>query len=132
MSLLLDTHVLLWWYMDHPNLTDQHSLLLNEAESNTNPVAISAISLWEIAKLVEYGKIHLSINIDKWFTEIDQNQLIEIKELSFDVAIESTRLGPDFHKDPADQLIVATARVYGLHLLTVDRKIVSSGLVMLK
>ena len=97
----------------------------------TEVVGVSAISCWEIAKLVEYGRLELSTSLDEWFDQASGATLAcNLLALTPEIAIESTRLPGEFHRDPADQIIVATARVYGCSLVTSDEKIVNYPHVM--
>ncbi len=128
--LLLDTHVLLWWYLDDPQLPSDMIALLTKAEQQSM-LAISIITLWEIAKLVEVKKFHLEFALDEWFDELETDPKVWIIPLDAHIILESTRLGPAFHRDPADQLIAATARCRHLRLLTADERIRQSGVVAL-
>jgi PIN domain nuclease of toxin-antitoxin system len=83
---------------------------------------ISAISCWELAKLVERRRIGFSMPTLSWITRSLNEMDISIADLSPEIAVESTQL-KGFHKDPADQIIVATCRVLGIPLLTSDRRI---------
>jgi PIN domain nuclease of toxin-antitoxin system len=123
--------VLVWWYADAPDLPSRYAQLLDDAEDRGEPVAVSAITLWEIAKRAERKPHDLPLGapVDEFLLAVERNPRIEIVPLSAAVCLESTRLGPTFHRDPADQLIVATARIAGLRLLTVDREIWRSGVV---
>ena len=98
--------------------------------SETEGIGISAISLWEIAKLVEVGRLELPCSLTEWFEQALSYPGILILELSPEIAIESTRLPGDFHRDPADQIIVATARKHNCQLITSDRKILNYGHVI--
>jgi PIN domain nuclease of toxin-antitoxin system len=126
---LLDTLVMIWWLTDDRKLSREHAKLLERSERSGTAVGLSAISLWEIAKLVERGRIELTQSVDESFEQLETSAFISILPLTGRVAIESTRLGARFHADPIDQLIVATARCQGLTLLTVDERIVESGVV---
>ena len=86
-------------------------------------MAISAISCWEVAKLVEYQRLKLACSIEEWVETAIRLPDIELIELTPQIAITSTKLRGRFHRDPADQIIVATALVYDLPLLTADEKI---------
>jgi PIN domain nuclease of toxin-antitoxin system len=126
---LLDTHVMIWWLTDDRKRSREHAKLLERSERSGTAVGLSAISLWEIAKLVERGRIELTQSVDESFEQLETSAFVSILPLTGRVAIESTRLGARFHADPIDQLIVATARCQGLTLLTVDQRIVESGVV---
>lgn len=129
MKHLLDTHVLIWWLTDDRKLPRAHARLLERCERSATPVGLSAMSLWEIAKLAERGRIELTQSVDESVEQLEASPFINIVPLTGRVAIESTRLGARFHSDPVDQIIVATARCHGLTLLTADERIIESGVV---
>lgn len=129
MKHLLDTHVLLWWLTDHKKLPREHARVLERSERSGVAVGLSAITLWEIAKLVERGRIELGQSLDEGLAEVESSAMFTVLPLTARVAVESTRLGTRFPRDPVDQLIVATARCLGLTLLTADEHIIASGVV---
>jgi PIN domain nuclease of toxin-antitoxin system len=88
-------------------------------------IGVSAISLWKIAKLVENGKLELPISLEKWFAQALSYPGVQVIELTPEIATESTQLPGEFHKDAADQIIVATARVMKCKLVTSDEKILN-------
>ena len=88
-------------------------------------IGISAISLWEISKLVANKRLELPIPLEKWFKQALSYPGVQIIELTPEIATESTRLPGEFHKDPADQIIVATARVMKCKLVTSDERILN-------
>jgi len=120
--ILLDTHIWVWWVDDNQQLTDSHRQLIRANERSG--LGVSAISCWEIAKLVEYGRLQLACPIEEWMVQAVAHPGVELIALTPQIAVESTKLPGDFHRDPADQIIVATARVYAIPLLTIDRRIV--------
>ena len=122
-TILLDTHILVWWRLDSKLLSRSQARKLQDLENRQEPAAISAITLWEIAMLSACGRIEIAEPAEVWLGEIEGHPLIEVLSLTARIAAESVRLGPDFHNDPADQLIVATARLHGLPLMTADRRI---------
>lgn len=128
--IVLDTHIWLWWVDGSTRLTAKQTKLLQEHE--LQGLGISVISCWEIAKLVEYQRLVLSCPITEWIDQALDYPGICLLDLTPQIAIESTQLPPEFHRDPADQLIVATARVHGCPLLTADTKILNyAGVTML-
>lgn len=129
MKYLLDTHVVIWWLMDDRKLSKEHARLLDRSERSGTTVGLSAISLWEIAKLVERRRLELTQSVDDSLEQLETSAFITILPLTGRVAIESTQLGARFHSDPIDQVIAATARCHGLTLLTVDERIIESGSV---
>ncbi len=86
-------------------------------------LGVSAISCWEVAKLVEYGRLELACAVEEWMEQATACPGMQLLELTRQIAIESAKLPGSFHRDPADQIIVATARVYDIPLLTADRRI---------
>ena len=94
-------------------------------------LGVSAISCWEVAKLVEINKLTLYCRIDEWIETALVYPGIRLLELTPEIAIESTRLPGEFHRDPADQIIVATARIHECSLLTIDEKILNYSHVRL-
>lgn len=123
LRLLLDTHVLLWWLAGTGRLSPAQARALERAETAIEPVAIASITLWEIAKLAERGRLRFDQTVDVVLEEIEQHPALAVLPLDARVALESTRLGDRVPTDPADQLIVATARAYGLRLVTADERI---------
>jgi len=121
--IVLDTHIWLWWVHGDAKLNENHLKWLSEHE--TDGLGISAISSWEVAKLVEYNRLTLPCPIREWFEQALAYPGIRLLELTWQIALESTQLPGSFHKDPADQMIVATARIYDCPLLTVDEKILN-------
>ena len=122
-TVLLDTHILIWWRLDSKLLTRNQVRRLQYLEDRQQPVAVSAITLWEIAMLSARGRIAIAEPLEIWLAEIEGNPLIEVLPLTARVAAESVNLGRGFHNDPADQMIVATARLHGLPLMTADERI---------
>ena len=119
--ILLDTHVWVWWTVDVDQLTENQIRTISESEGNE--IGVSAISCWEIAKLVERGRLRLSMESARWFEASVQYPGITLLGLTPEIAIESTNLPGEFHRDPADQIIVATARIYDCPLVSSAVKI---------
>ncbi len=122
-SVLLDTHILVWWRALPERLSKPQASLLLEMEQRSEPAAISAITLREIAWMVACGRLETTVSLESWMDEIGANPLLTIMPITPNVAAESVRLGEDFPRDPADQIIVATARCHGLRLMTADDQI---------
>jgi PIN domain nuclease of toxin-antitoxin system len=118
-DLLLDTHIWIWLSLEK---NDKISTKSNKAISSSDYRWISAISCWELAKLVEKKRIGFSIPLIAWIRRSLNEFNIRVADLSPEIAVESTVLR-DFHKDPADQIIVATARILSMRLVTADRQI---------
>lgn len=121
--ILLDTHIWVWWVDGNKNLSQEQTLEIQNNEAGM--IGVSAISCWEVAKLVEHRRIELAVSIDEWIQQALNYPGVRLLELTPEIAIESTRLPEAFHRDPADQIIVATARIYDCPLITVDERIVN-------
>jgi PIN domain nuclease of toxin-antitoxin system len=122
MTYLMDTHVWIWWHTAPEKLSSKVSDVIAGLGTN-DQLLLSAISIWEVAKLVEKNKIRLSVGMDQWVAQALDMHQFQFLPLSPEIAIESTRLPPPFHQDPADQIIVASARLFDATLLTVDQLI---------
>ena len=119
--LLLDTHVW-WWSLTEPEYLSNTAVgMIRRAKPDQR--AIASISIWELAMMAAKKRIELKVSISKWLSWAIDNTAIRVVELSPEVAVDACRLPGDFHKDPADRIIVATARIHNFSLLTKDRKI---------
>jgi PIN domain nuclease of toxin-antitoxin system len=121
--IVLDTHIWVWWVHEDERLTQAQREAITANETDT--VGVSAISCWEIAKLVEYGRLELPSPLEEWFEQALHYPGVQLLALTPEIAVESTRLPGECHRDPADQIIVATARVYGCSLVTSDDKLLN-------
>jgi PIN domain nuclease of toxin-antitoxin system len=124
---LLDTHVVIRWLSDPKKLSREQSRVLDEAIRHGQRVGVSAISFLEIALLAE-GRQRIVTGLNDLFDQLETNPAFRIIPLTADIAQEVAALGGAL-RDPADRVIVATARVHRLRLLTSDRRIVESELV---
>jgi PIN domain nuclease of toxin-antitoxin system len=122
-GLLLDTHVWIWLLEGASELTPYHQNLINKAAKD-NMIGVAAISLWEISMLVAKDRIHLEKPVLAWIKDALALPGIELLSLTPEIAVESCQLPDGFHGDPADRLLVATARMHQLTLVTYDQKIV--------
>jgi PIN domain nuclease of toxin-antitoxin system len=120
--ILLDTHIFIWWIDNSPRLSQRHRQIIQEQQDDG--LGISIYSCWEIAKLVEYGKLDLKFSIEDWLEIALSHPNLQSIDLTIPIIIKSTQLS-GFHKDPADQIIVATSLILGVPLLTADEKIIA-------
>jgi PIN domain nuclease of toxin-antitoxin system len=123
---LLDTHVAVRWLIDAKKLSREQIRALEGAVRRTEPVALSTMSLLEIAMLTSEGKLRLPL--EDFFGELQANPLFRVIPLTYEIATEVASLGSSL-RDPADRAIVATARVHRLRLVTSDQRIIESKLV---
>jgi len=121
--IVLDTHIWVWWVHGDAHLSRTQMEIIEANE--TEMIGVSAISVWEIAKLVEYDRLQLPCPLHEWFDEALAYAGIRLIELSPEIAIESCGLPGEFHRDPADQIIVATARIFRCPLVTRDSRILT-------
>jgi PIN domain nuclease of toxin-antitoxin system len=119
--IVLDTHVWVWWAQGDAKLPRAAAERIEQEEASG--IGISAISCWEVAKLVEYDRLALPLPVEEWLITALSYPGMELVPISPRIAVESTQLPGEFHNDPADQLIVATARVLNCVLMTADSKI---------
>jgi PIN domain nuclease of toxin-antitoxin system len=121
--LVLDTHVWIWLMEGvSGELSAATVRLIDEAAANS-ALAVSAISVWEVAMLDQRGRVTLSRSIDEWVRMALTAPGIRLVDLSPEIALESARLPGEPHGDPADRILVATARVLGGTLITRDKQI---------
>lgn len=122
--ILLDTHVWLWFAEGNHKFSKSIIQLIDEAVKKQS-IFVSDISLWEISMLASKGKIILSLPTRDWQEISIKTLAIEVLPITPQIAVESALLPGQFHKDPADRLIVATARCEKLNLLTADNEILN-------
>lgn len=122
MRCLLDTHVWIWWNMNPQKLSGRVRTLIS-SPVRYDELLLSAISLWEFAKLLEKRRLAISCDPEEWLREALQMPKLRLVPLSPSVAYRSTILPKPFHDDPADQIIVATAREENAAILTADERI---------
>ena len=119
--ILIDTHIWIWWANGSSELRDDHRRTIHAARHEG--IGVSAISCWEVAKLVEKCRIVLAIPVSDWVDQALRLPGVEPIPLTPEIAVASTLLPGEFHNDPADRFIVATSRAWDIPLLTQDEKI---------
>jgi PIN domain nuclease of toxin-antitoxin system len=125
---LLDTHILLRWLAEPKRLSRDQARILNEIAHRSETVSISSITLVEMAMLFTDGALKTKLSMDELFDELEANPIFQILPISIEIAKEVSYLR-SILRDPADRVIVATARVHGLRLLTSDQRIIESKIV---
>src|SRR5580704_8499947 len=125
--LLLDTHFWIWLQNGEPGVFTGPIRRAIEAAAAGGRLCLSVISVWEVAMLESKGRIELTLPCGLWVKQALAIPGLAVVPLTPEIAIESCNLPPPFHGDPADRLIVATARNMGARLLTRDRKIIEYG-----
>lgn len=115
--IVLDTHALLWWALDPAQLSTVAADMVQEMERSGG--FASAISIWELGVKVQRGKLELGIDVAELAHRIERGAVVELLAVDTATWLESLALEWQ-HRDPADRVIVATARRRGLPLLTKD------------
>jgi len=121
-SLLLDTHIWIWLNLGSKELSASTVKAIEDA-GKSEGILISPISIWELGTLVRKGRISLSSPLKLWVREALERPRIRVAELSPEVLIEGNELPGNFHGDPADRMLVASARVYRATIMTRDKSI---------
>ena len=126
-ALLLDTHYFVWLQLGiTSHLKAPVRRAIDEAAAAGN-LLISAITVWEVAMLLSKGRLELYSPVEDWIRTALATPGLSVAPVTPEIAIESCNLPPPFHGDPADRIIVATARKIGARLLTRDRKLIEYG-----
>jgi len=120
--ILLDTHVLIWWLNGSAKLSNKALREIKNSKKKEK-IFVSSISIWEIAMLVKKKRLKLTLNVESWIREVERLTYVNFLPVDNNIAFESVYL-PEFkHKDPADRIIVATARGLRAKLITSDIRI---------
>jgi len=119
--ILVDTHVVAWLAFDQGQLSKKARAAINDARKNGEGLAISDITLFELAALVSRGRIRLDISLESFLQEVETRFVV--LPITGRACVRALGLPAAYPKDPADRIIGATALVEGLSLLTADREI---------
>lgn len=125
-SLLLDTHYWIWLQAGDQSLPGAVARMIQEAAA-AGSLLVSILSVWEVGMLESKGRIRLSSTCAEWVEEALATPGLSLAPLTPEIALDSTRLPGDFHGDPVDRILVATARRLGARLMTKDRKLIEYG-----
>lgn len=120
--ILLDTHVWLWWISNPENLSARAAQAIERAIADRE-ILISAISTWEVAMLVQKGRLRLTIDHGDWIRRTEALPFVRFIPVDNTIALRAVALPGEFHADPADRLIVATALTLGAKIVSKDEKI---------
>ena len=119
--ILVDTHVVVWLAFDQDRISQKARVAIDDARKNAAGLAISEITLLELATLTTKGRIHLDISLESFLQEVESRFVV--LPMSGKVCARAVDLPETYPRDPADRIIGATALVSGLLLLTADRQI---------
>jgi PIN domain nuclease of toxin-antitoxin system len=121
---LLDTHYWVWQQFDIREKTSPRTLRAIEAAALSGNLLLSIISVWEVGLLESKGRLELFKPCEQWVQEALATPGLTLVPLTPEIAIHSTRLPGELHRDPADRILVATARVMGARLATCDEQLI--------
>jgi PIN domain nuclease of toxin-antitoxin system len=120
--ILLDTHVAVWWLAESPGLSNAAKRAIRK-HSAPGQIAISAISVLEIVTAVRRGRLQFTVPVEQWLMDMRCIPEVRLEPVSAEIAALAGSLPEPMHGDPADRLIVATASVLGMPLVTADEKL---------
>jgi PIN domain nuclease of toxin-antitoxin system len=126
MRTLLDTHILVWLLEDSVRIGESVHAQIQQA-ADEDSLFVSAITPWEIAMLVAKGRLRLGQDVAEWLKAALSLPGIRLEPLSPVIAVASTRLPWEVHPDPADRILLATARQLDATLVTADERILEYG-----
>jgi len=124
--LVLDTHVLVWLMAGDARLAGPVRQAVEKA-SYADGVYVSAISLWEVAMLVAKDRLRLRRDVGEWIDMVVAHPAVTVAPVAPEIAVASTRLPGELNRDPADRIIVATARTLDAALVTADSDLLAYG-----
>jgi PIN domain nuclease of toxin-antitoxin system len=125
--LLLDTHCWIWSWFGHEHEFSVSGLSTLRQAAADGILVVSVISVWEIALLESKGRLHLTMDCLEWVNQALEMPGPSLVGLTPEIAVESTRLPGALHADPADRILVATARNIGARLMTRDQQLLAYG-----
>lgn len=130
MTILLDTHVWLWWLLGSDQLPKKERVELDRLAAR-GALCVAAVSLWETHMLHAKGRLTLNRPFDTWIRDAAAANVVQVLPLDVEVVIALDGLPATFHGDPADRLIVATSRAHRIPLATHDGAIRKSRVATL-
>ena len=131
MPILLDTHVWMWSVTEDKRLSRIARAAIARAQAEGD-LWLSLISVWEIARKVEKKQLVLDRPLEQWLDLAMTMPGLQMWDLTPAIMVESCQLPQPFHGDPADRMIVASARHHGATLISKDRRIRKYGHVLTK
>jgi PIN domain nuclease of toxin-antitoxin system len=124
--LLLDTHAWIWLMEGAPGIPAAPRALVEQA-AIAGRLWVSAISVWEVAMLASKGRVVFSTDVHAWVRQALAAPGLHLAPLSPEIAVASASLPGEFHGDPADRILIATARSLSAKFVTADRAILAYG-----
>jgi PIN domain nuclease of toxin-antitoxin system len=125
--ILLDTHVVIWLAHDQHRISSRaHEAITNKREDGQG-LAVSSMTLLEIARLASQKRIQLTSNLEAFLSEVERR--FAVLPITGRICVQAFEFPANYPKDPADRIIGATAVIEGLHLVTADQSIQQSKAV---
>ena len=121
--MVLDTHALIWWVSDPTRVPAKARRLLDAAVKAGEKLTVSSISIWEVAMLVDRGRLTLTLALDVWIEQVESLPFLAFQPVDNRIASRAVRLDGFPHRDPADRMIAATALELGATLITADARL---------
>ncbi|OGD91256.1 hypothetical protein A3D07_01810 [Candidatus Curtissbacteria bacterium RIFCSPHIGHO2_02_FULL_42_15] len=121
--IVLDTHVLIWWINETNRLSTKAQKAIENSINKGTKLLVSSISVWEIFLLFKKGSLESDMDLDVWLKNVESLQYLQFIPVDNSIAAKSVMLREFPDKDPADRIIVATARELGATLITSDARI---------
>jgi PIN domain nuclease of toxin-antitoxin system len=121
--IVLDTHALVWWVSDPTQIPAKARRAITQAAERGGALAVSCISVWEIAMLVARGRLQLTVSVEVWLAALQALPSLTFLPIDNSIAIRAVALPSFPHKDPADRFIVSTVLEVGATLVTADRRL---------
>ena len=125
--ILVDTHVVVWLAFDQNRLSKKARAAIDDARTKEDGLAISDITLLELATLASRGRVRIDISLESFLQEVETRFVV--LPISSRACARAVGLPPTYPKDPVDRIIAATALVEGLSLISADREIQRSKAV---
>jgi len=121
--ILLDTHALVWWVADPKRIPAKARRAVDSAVKSSESLAVSSISIWEIAMLVARKRLAFTIDAESWIASVEALPFFTFIPVDNRIAVRSVELEKFPHRDPADRIIVATALGLGALVVTADARL---------
>ena len=121
--MVLDTHAWVWWVSSPARLPARARRRIDGAVTAGGPLLISSISAWEVAMLVARGRLELTLDLDTWLAKTEALPFVQFVPVDNRIALRAVSLPRFPHADPADRMIVSTAIVSGVPLVTGDARL---------
>jgi PIN domain nuclease of toxin-antitoxin system len=121
--IVLDTHALIWWVSEPARIPAKGRRAIETAVANKETLAVSSISIWEVAMLVAAERLEFTIDTASWISSVEALPFLEFVPVDNRIAADAVTLANFSHRDPADRMIVATALSLNATLVTADKRL---------